>query len=95
MSSQNLDVPYVANLARIALSEEETVTFQVQLGRILEYVEQLRAVDVSHVEPMAHAAPIHNVFRQDEPKEGLSKADALANAPRTTNGLFMVTKVIE
>lgn len=95
MSSQNLDVTYVAHLARIALSEEEAVMFQAQLGRVLEYVEQLRAIDVSHVEPMAHATPVHNVFRQDESEVGLSKTDALANAPRTTNGLFTVTKVVE
>jgi len=95
MSSQNLDVTYVAHLARIALSEEEAVTFQAQLGRVLEYVEQLRAIDVSHVEAMAHATPVHNVFRQDESEVGLSKTDALANAPRATNGLFTVTKVVE
>ncbi|PWU06794.1 MAG: Asp-tRNA(Asn)/Glu-tRNA(Gln) amidotransferase subunit GatB [Verrucomicrobia bacterium] len=95
MSSQNLDVPYVAHLARIALSEEEMATFQPQLGRVLEYVEQLKAVDVSHVEPTAHAMPVYNVFRQDEPQSGLSKAEALENAPRTANGLFVVTKVME
>jgi aspartyl-tRNA(Asn)/glutamyl-tRNA(Gln) amidotransferase subunit C len=44
---------------------------------------------------MAHATPVHNVFRQDESEVGLSKTDALANAPRATNGLFTVTKVVE
>jgi aspartyl-tRNA(Asn)/glutamyl-tRNA(Gln) amidotransferase subunit C len=95
MSSPELDVRYVANLARIDLSEDEISRFQSQLGRVLEYVEQLNSVDVSHVEPTAHANPIFNVFRADEPKPGLEKSAALANAPRQANGLVMVTKVVE
>jgi aspartyl-tRNA(Asn)/glutamyl-tRNA(Gln) amidotransferase subunit C len=95
MSSPELDVRYVANLARIDLSDAEIAQFQSQLGRVLEYVEQLNQVDVSQVEPTAHANDITNVFRADEPKPGLEKAAALQNAPRQANGLVMVTKVVE
>ena len=95
MSSPDLDVRYVANLARIDLSEAEIAQFQSQLGRVLEYVEQLNKVDVSHVEPTAHANAIYNVFREDEPRPSLDKAAALSNSPRQANGLFMVTKVVE
>lgn len=95
MSSPELDVRYVANLARIDLSDAEIAQFQSQLGRVLEYVEQLNKVDVSHVEPTAHANDITNVFRADEPGASLDKKAALANAPRQVNGLFGVTKVIE
>ena len=95
MSSPELDVRYVANLARIALSDEEVTTFQGQLSRILEHVTQLEKVDVSGVEPTAHANPVYNVFRADEPRESLPKVAALANAPRQANGLFVVTKVVE
>ena len=95
MSSPELDVRYVANLARIDLSDAEIAQFQTQLGRVLEYVEQLSQVDVSHVEPTAHANDITNVFRVDEARPGLEKKAALANAPRQANGLVMVTKVVE
>ena len=95
MSSPELDVRYVANLARIDLSDAEIAQFQTQLDRVLEYVEQLSQVDVSHVEPTAHANDITNVFRVDEAKPGLEKKAALANAPRQANGLVMVTKVVE
>ena len=95
MSSPELDVRYVANLARIDLSDAEIAQFQTQLGRVLEYVEQLSRVDVSQVEPTAHANDITNVFRVDEAKPGLEKKAALANAPRQANGLVMVTKVVE
>lgn len=90
-----MDISYVAHLARIALSEEESILFQAQLGRVLEYVEQLKVLDVSCVEPTAHAIPVENVFRQDEPHKGLSKSAALENAPHSANGLFIVTKVVD
>lgn len=95
MSSPELDVRYVANLARIDLSEAEVAQFQTQLGRVLEYVEQLNQVDVSQVEPTAHANDVTNVFRADVPGVSLDKKAALANAPRQVNGLVAVTKVIE
>ena len=95
MSSPELDVRYVANLARIDLSEAEIEQFQSQLRRVLEYVEQLNQVDVSHVEPTAHANAVYNVFRADESRPGLVKEAALKNAPRQANGLIMVTKVVE
>ena len=96
MSSRpDLDVRDVARLARIELSDEEASTFQAQLGRVLEYVEQLKALDVSSVEPTAHANPVFNVLREDEPRLGLAREAALSNAPHAANNLFMVTKVIE
>ena len=95
MSSPILDVRDVARLARIELTDEETATFQSQLGRVLEYVEQLGRLDVSDVEPTAHANPVFNVFREDTPKPGLDRAAVLANAPHAANNLVVVTKVIE
>lgn len=91
----DFDVRYTAGLARLNLSEEEIAKFQAQLSQVLEYVEKLKAVDVSHVEPTAHANPVFNVMREDEPRDWFSQKEALANAPRQANGLFIVPKVIE
>ena len=91
----HIDVAHVAKLARINLTEEETKLFQTQLERVLEYAEKLQTLDLSHVESAAHAVPIFNVFRGDEPRDGLSAEEALRNAPRQANGLFVVTKVVE
>jgi aspartyl-tRNA(Asn)/glutamyl-tRNA(Gln) amidotransferase subunit C len=93
--TSDLDVAYVARLARLNLTREETELFQNQLGDILKYVEKLREVDVSNVEAAAHALPIFNVFREDEPRDWLTAEQALSNAPRQANGLFIVTKVVE
>ncbi|MFV0415333.1 MAG: Asp-tRNA(Asn)/Glu-tRNA(Gln) amidotransferase subunit GatC [Chthoniobacterales bacterium] len=95
MSNTNLDVRYVANLARMELTEEEITTFQDQLERVLNHVEKLNQVDVTNVEPTAHARPVFNVFRKDTPRPGLEKSAALSNAPRQSNGLFSVPKVVE
>ena len=90
-----LDVDYVAKLARILLSEEETRLFQEQLGQVLEYADKLREVDVSTVEAAAHAIPVFDVFREDVPRDWFTAEEALSNAPQKANGLFLVTKVVE
>ena len=95
MSSPALDVRYTAQLARIRLSEEEIATFQAQLDQVIEYVEKLKQVDVTGVEPTAHAIPVFNVFRSDVPRDWFDAQTALSNAPRQANGLFSVTKVVE
>ena len=95
LMSAEFDVRYTARLARLNLSEEEIARFQAQLSQVLEYVEKLKQVDVTGVEPTAHANAVFNVFREDEPRPWFSTAEALANAPRQANGLFIVPKVIE
>ena len=93
--TSDLDVAYVARLARLNLTDAETELFQKQLGDVLKYAEKLTEVDVSHVEAAAHAVPIFNVFREDAPRDWLTAEQALSNAPRQANGLFIVTKVVE
>ncbi len=89
------EVRRVAHLARLALSDQEVERFAVDLGRILEYVRQLQTLDVEGVEPTAHAMPVTNVFRADEPVAGLTREAALANAPATKDGLFLMPRILE
>ena len=93
--TSDLDVAYVARLARINLTEAEAKVFQKQLDNVLKYVEKLRQADVSHVEAAAHALPIFNVFREDAPRDWFTAEQALSNAPRQAKGLFIVPKVVE
>jgi aspartyl-tRNA(Asn)/glutamyl-tRNA(Gln) amidotransferase subunit C len=93
--TSDLDVAYVARLARLNLTDEETELFQKQLGDVLKYAEKLHEVDVSNVEAAAHALPIFNVFREDAARDWFTAQQALSNAPRQANGLFIVTKVVE
>ncbi len=90
-----LDVGYVAQLARLRLTSEETELFQKQLGDVLHYAEKLNEVNVEGVEPAAHGLPIFNVFREDNASDWFTSGQALGNAPRQANNLFIVTKVVE
>src|SRR5438477_6071708 len=90
-----IDVKYVAHLARIALTPEEAQKMAAQVGQVLNYIEKLKEVDVSGVEPTAHAFPLINVTRPDEVRPSMSNEDALRNAPAQANGLFIVPKIVE
>ncbi|HET6491872.1 MAG TPA: Asp-tRNA(Asn)/Glu-tRNA(Gln) amidotransferase subunit GatC, partial [Burkholderiales bacterium] len=66
-----------------------------QLGKVLEHASRLRELGLEDVEPAAHAFPVYDVLRADEPRPGLTQEEALRSAPRTANGLFIVPKVVE
>ena len=90
-----MNVHEVAKLARLFLSPGEEEELDRQLRQVLDYMAKLDSLDVSQVEPMAHASPRLNVMRPDEPKPGLSQEAALANAPACSNGLFLVPRIVE
>lgn len=91
----DLNIEYVANLARLALSDAEKRKFSQQLGDILHYVDKLNQVDVTGVEPMAHATPVFNVWEADVARPGLPVAEALRNAPAQRDHMIVVPKVVE
>ena len=95
MAAAEIDVKYVAHLARMALTPDEEKKLGAQLGNILGYIEKLRELDVSNVEPTAHAVPMVNVTRPDEMQPSLPHAEAMRNAPRQANGLFIVPKIVD
>lgn len=95
MSAVGIDIKYVAHLARLALTPEEEKKFGDQLGHILEHIEKLKELDVTAVEPTAHAAPRVNVTRPDEIRPSLPHEEAMRNAPAHANGLFLVPKIVE
>jgi aspartyl-tRNA(Asn)/glutamyl-tRNA(Gln) amidotransferase subunit C len=90
-----LNIDHVANLARINLTPEEKERFAGQIGDVLTYIAQLNEVDVSGVEPTAHAFPVVNVWAADVPQPGLSVEDALMNAPEKRDDMFVVPRVVE
>jgi aspartyl-tRNA(Asn)/glutamyl-tRNA(Gln) amidotransferase subunit C len=95
MAGTDFDVKYVAHLARLTLTPEEEKKLGAQLGNIIGFVEQLKSVDVSHVEPTAHAVPTVNVTRADEMRPSLPHEEAMRNAPKQAGGLFIVPKIVE
>ena len=93
--SPELNIDHVAKLARLELTPEEKEKFSAQLGDVLTYIEQLKKVDVSHVEPTAHAFPVYNVWAEDIAQPGLPVDVALKNAPAQRKHMIVVPRVLE
>lgn len=90
-----IDAAYVANLARLRLTDEELKRMGRQLEDILEYVSRLNEVDTSGTEPTSHVLPMKNVEREDAVGPSLPEDEALKNAPQRQGNFFKVPKVIE
>jgi len=95
MSLTRGDVLRIAELARLALTDDEVTLFTKQLGSILEYVDQINALDTAGVMPTSHVMN-RPLDRADEPRPVLSRRDVLAAAPEAAieAGLFKVPRVI-
>ena len=88
------DVEHVSALARLEFSADEKIKLTAQLNTILEYMDQLNGLDTSNVEPLSHVVELNNVFRDDMIVPGVSREEALKNAPARTEEFFKVPKVI-
>ena len=95
MELTRADVEKVALLGRLALSDDELERLTGDLRGILGYVEQLAAVDTAGVEPLAHALPLRNVFRDDAVGPMLPTEAALANAPKRVGEFYAVPPVLD
>jgi aspartyl-tRNA(Asn)/glutamyl-tRNA(Gln) amidotransferase subunit C len=89
------EVEHVARLARLDIAPDEKERMRGQLDAILGYVEQLRRVDTTGIEPTAHVLPFVNVFREDEVRPSYPEDAVLANAPEPEDGQFRVPRILE
>ena len=89
------DVNKISKLAKLKFSEEEKKKLQKDMNRILDYMDKINELDLSKVEPLENINETENVFRNDEPKETISREEALKNAPSKTDKFFKVPKVIK
>ena len=88
------EVERIARLARIGLSVEETARMSVELGRIVEFVEQLQAVDIEGVEPADQVTGLVDVWREDVVKPSMEREQLLSNAPAQKDGYIVVKRVL-
>ena len=95
MKLTHKQVAHIAELARLALTEEEIQLYQEQLSAVLEYAERLQAVDTDAIPPTATVLPMRNVMRADEPRPSMAREDILANAPQAKEGRFQVQAVLK
>ena len=95
MSVSKKDVAYVADLAKLNLSDSETEQLVKDMNNIMKYMDQLNQVDTSNVEPLEHVTELTARFRKDEALPSLDHELALKNAPDADTDYFRVPKVIE
>jgi aspartyl-tRNA(Asn)/glutamyl-tRNA(Gln) amidotransferase subunit C len=91
-------VRHVARLARLALTNEEEERTAAQLGHVLDYIERLKGVDISEVEPLSFAgdpSEAQKAMRGDEPRPGLPRETVLREAPEQDGSAFLVPRIIE
>ena len=94
--TSDIDISYVAYLARLQLTEAEAARFSTQLKDILKYVEKLNELDVTNIEPTpTPVLGLTNVLRKDEVQPSIESADVLRNAPQQARALFIVPKIVE
>ena len=94
MSLSRQDVEKISLLARLQLTPEELTVMTEQLSQIVQYIDQLSELDTEGVEPMAHTLDLQDVVRPDERRPGLSREEALANAPRHEDECYRVPAVL-
>ena len=87
-------IEYVGILAKLELSAEEKEEAKKDMGRMLDYIDQLNELDTTGVEPMSHIFPVQNVFREDVVTNGDGSEETLRNAPEEKDGGFKVPKTI-
>lgn len=88
-------IEYVGILAKLELSEAEKEAAKKDMGRMLDYIDQLNGLDTSGAEPMSHVLSVRNVFREDVVTNGDGSEDALANAPERKGDMYMAPKTFE
>jgi aspartyl-tRNA(Asn)/glutamyl-tRNA(Gln) amidotransferase subunit C len=88
-------VKHAANLARLAITEEEAEMLTNQLDKIITFAEQLNELNTDNVEPTAHVLEIKNVMREDRAQQGLPREEVLKNAPEHQDGQIKVPGIME
>ena len=92
---QDDTIEYAGILAELALSSEEREQAKKDMGRMLSYIDKLKELDTTGVEPMSHVLPIQNVFREDVVTNGDGREETLLNAPERKEDMFVVPKTFE
>ncbi len=95
MTIDNATVTKIASLARIRVSDDEKAKYAAQINGIMQWIEQLNAVQTDGIEPLANVSEIALTLRPDVITDGNKQADILANAPEATSGFFAVPKIVE
>lgn len=90
-----INVPHIAKLANLTLTDEEIKKFEKQLSEVLDYVKKLEEVDTKDVIETSQVTGLENVLREDKPSTSLTAEEALTNAPSKHNNFFQVKGILD
>lgn len=94
MALSESEVRHVALLARLSLNDEEIQTLQSELNSVLSHIDTIQLLDLTGVEPTAHAIPVVNRMRSDVVRPGITRETALMNAPQSEDGAFVIPRIV-
>ena len=94
-TSMKINVPHIAKLANLPLSDEEIKKFESQLDETLSYVEKLSEINTKNVKPTSHVTGLENITREDRALPSLTQKQALSNSKKTHNGSFVVDAILD
>lgn len=89
------DILRTADTARLSLSDEEAEMYSEQISSILTFTEKINEINTDGVKPTTNGIAITNVLRADEPKQYITREDALKNAPEQEDGQFKVPQIMD
>ena len=95
MALSKQDIEYIAHLARLEVDQGEIPDYEAKLGKIIEFIDELEKADTGDLMPMAHPLAMSQRLRPDEVTEANERKHLQANASETSNGLYVVPRVIE
>lgn len=88
-------VEHIAELAKLALSDEEKALYREQLSSILDYAERIQQIDTDDISPTATVLPVHTVLREDVSRPGMPREELLENAAEQEDGMYRVDTILE
>jgi aspartyl-tRNA(Asn)/glutamyl-tRNA(Gln) amidotransferase subunit C len=95
MSLSLAEVEHIAQLAHLALTDEEKALYREQLSAVLDYAERLQTLDTEAIAPTASILPVDSVMRPDDLRPSMPRDELLLNAPQSEDGMFRVPPVLE
>ncbi len=95
MTDRKIDIRHLSDLAKLELSDAETLAVERDLSRIIDMVDQMQSMDTEGVKPLAHPLDSHARLREDRVTEEVDRSRYQAGAPDTEQGLYLVPRVVE
>ena len=87
-------VKRIADLSKLEFTSDETTAILKDMNQMLEFIDQLKELDTTNIDPLIHMTEDENILREDDAITGASQQEALKNAPSKDSTYFKIPKVL-